>query len=102
MAIKFIYQSDGGTGLTAEFAKVACRAGVCTGGDAGRLYELSPGQDPTPVLGYGPLVVADARAGRLASGAQRFCLKVEATTEGTISAVAQSGTGPLISVAGSA
>lgn len=101
MAIKFTYQSDGGTGQTAEFAKVACRVGVCTGGVAGTLYELSSGQDPTPTLGYGPLPVADARASKLAD-ADRYCLKVAATTAGAISAVTQSGSGPLITVAGSA
>ena len=101
MAIKFTYSSDGGPGQSAEFAKVVCRAGVCTSGVAGTLYELSAGQDPTPTLGHGPLAVADARAARLAD-AQRYCLKVEATTAGTISSVTQSGSGPTISVAGSA
>lgn len=100
MAIIFTVTGDGITGQSTEFANVVMRVGVCTGGVDGAVYEFAPGQDPTPVLGFGPLAIADARAARYAPNAQRYCLKVAATTPGTISSVTKSGSGPVITVAG--
>jgi hypothetical protein len=101
MAILFSIKSDGGPGLRADIAKILVLIGCCTGGVAGTLYEADPGQDLTPTLGYGPVAIADARMSIFAPNAQRYALKVAASTAGTISAVTQSGAGPLITVAGS-
>lgn len=100
MALRFTVKGVGVTGQSTEFANVVLRAGVCTGGVAGTVYEFDPGQDSQPTLGYGPLAVADCRAAALVPNAQRYALKVAATQAGTISTVTQSGSGPLITVAG--
>lgn len=101
MSISLQFVSVGTPGVTADFAQVALRVGLCTGGTAGELYQFSPGQDPTATLGYGPLARCDAAAAALVPNAQRYCLKVAAASAGTISSVTQTGTGPLITVAGS-
>lgn len=101
MAIRFTIQA--GTGLASpEAANVVLRAGVCSGGTSNARYEIDPGQDPTPSIGYGPLAEAAVQASRL-SGARQILLKVPATTAGTISSVTKSpaNTSPLITVAGS-
>ena len=100
MAISFQIKSVGVTGQRTDFARTVLRVGVCTGGVSGTVYELDPGQDPQATLGYGPLAVADMRASRYVQNAQRYALKVAGSTAGSISAVTQSGSGPLLTVAG--
>ena len=102
MAISFQIKSVGVTGQRTDFARTVLRVGVCTGGVSGTVYELDPGQDPQATLGYGPLAVADMRASRYVQNAQRYALKVAGSTAGSISAVTQSGSGPLLTVAGMA
>lgn len=98
MAIKFtISESSGFT--VADTASVVVRAGICSGGVEGELVELAAGQDPVPLVGYGPMVADAAAASRLA-GARQILLKVPATTPGTISAVTGPGGAPAITLAG--
>lgn len=101
MAILFSISEQGITGVSTEFANIVLRVGCCTDGVANTVYEFDPGQDSQPTLGYGPLAVADARAAKHAQNAQRYACKVVATTAGEISAVTQTGSGPLPTVAGS-
>lgn len=102
MTTTFTVEGKGVSGQSTEFANVVLRAGICTGGVAGSVYEFDPGQDSQPTLGHGPLAVADARAAALAPNAQRYACKVAATTAGEISTVTKTGSGPTLAVAGSA
>lgn len=101
MAIKFRIKAGANRPQTGA-ANVVLRAGVCSSGTNNARYEIDPGQDPTPDLGYGPLAAACAQGSRL-GGAKQIALKVPATTAGTIGSVTEtpSGTGPTITVAGS-
>lgn len=101
MAFSFTIQQSGILRDPAA-ANVILRAGVCSAGTSNARYEIDPGQDPQPSIGYGPLAVAGSQASRLAA-ARQILLKVPATTAGTISSVSQSpsNTSPLITVVGS-
>lgn len=102
MAIKFSITT--GTGLSnPDAANVVLRVGCCTGGTSYGRYEIDPGQDPVPAVGYGPLAAAAAQASRL-GGSRQILLKIPATTPGVVSSVTKSpsNTSPLITVAGSA
>lgn len=101
MAIQFSI-TQGAFRRDPSAANVILRAGVCSGGTSNQCYQMDPGQDPVPSVGYGPLAEAGAQASRLGE-AKQILLKVPATTAGTISSVTESpsGTGPTITVVGS-
>lgn len=99
MGIRFTINEEGG--FTApDAANVVVRAGVCSGGLEGGIYDLAPAQDPVPSIGYGQLASAAAQAARL-TGTRQILVKVLATTAGTISSVTETpGGAPDITVTG--
>lgn len=101
MAIRFSIKAGSSRPQTGA-ANVVLRAGVCTTGTNNARYQLDPGQDPTPAVGYGPLAAAGASGSRL-GGAKQILLKVPASIAGSIGSVTESpsGTGPTISIDGS-
>lgn len=92
--------SDGALGFTAsDLSKIAAVLGICTLGAIGTFYSFSDPKDVVSELGTGPLVEALCHSLDVAGGTV-YATPIGPTAAGTISAITQTGTGPLPTLTG--